>query len=406
MSVNVKMTAIADAIRSKTGKTAPLSLDGMAVEIDNMAVTAKLTGLTIHRPPTKTQYDDGETFDRTGMEVHAAYDDGHFLDVTANTTFTPDRPLTVGDTEVTATYIENGISKSATQPITVRYLTGISVTTPPTKMDYIAGDLFDPTGMQVTGSFSIGSPAIVTGWDYSPKTPLGGSGVVPLDPVFENNSWATIAKACADGTVPESWNTDSEKVFVMNGVAYTWQILGKNHDDLHSTDARYGDSTYNGGTNKAALSLIMKECLATTYRMHSSNVNNWRDCEMRLTTLPARLPELPEVLRNNIRTVGKLTAERGDISTILTTADKLWLLSEVEVFGTNANSQPGEGSQYAHYTAGNSKIKNRNGAPAWWWFRSPRSGGVTYFPIVDSNGAISYGNASNTGGGLAICCCL
>ena len=33
MSVNEKMTAIADAIRSKTGETAPLSLDDMALEI-------------------------------------------------------------------------------------------------------------------------------------------------------------------------------------------------------------------------------------------------------------------------------------------------------------------------------------------------------------------------------------
>ena len=33
MSVNEKMTAIADAIRGKTGKTEPLTLDQMAAEI-------------------------------------------------------------------------------------------------------------------------------------------------------------------------------------------------------------------------------------------------------------------------------------------------------------------------------------------------------------------------------------
>lgn len=33
MSVNEKMTAIADAIRSKTGGTEPLMLDGMAAAI-------------------------------------------------------------------------------------------------------------------------------------------------------------------------------------------------------------------------------------------------------------------------------------------------------------------------------------------------------------------------------------
>lgn len=37
MSVNSKMTAIADAIRAKTGKTAPLSLDQMATEIEGIS---------------------------------------------------------------------------------------------------------------------------------------------------------------------------------------------------------------------------------------------------------------------------------------------------------------------------------------------------------------------------------
>ena len=365
----------------------------------------KLSSIEVHNPPTKTQYDDGETFDRTGMEVHAAYDDGHFLDVTAVASYEPDRPLTVGDTEITATYIENGVSKSTTQPITVRYLTGISVSKNPTKMDYIAGELFDPTGMEITGAFSIGSPAIVTGWDYSPKTPLGGSGVVPLDPVFENNSWATIAQACADGTVPSTWDVNSEKVFIMNGVAYTWQIIGKNHDNLHADDPKY-NTAYNGGTNKAALTLMMKECYATTYRMHSSDSNYWQTCEMRNTTLPARLLELPATLQSNLRTVGKLTAEYGTTSTILTTPEKLWIPSEVEVWGIITNSKPGEGNRYAHFAAGNSRVKQRNGTAAWWWLRSPMSGTTDNYMSVSSDGSIYYAGTTANGGGLAICCCL
>lgn len=405
MSVNAKMTAIADAIRDKTGGTEPLGLDAMAAEIANMAVTAKLIGLSIHRPPDQTQYDDLTSFDPAGMEVHASYDDGHFLDVTAHATYTPNRPLTVGDTSITVSYIEDGINMTATQPITVRYLTGIEVTTPPNKVNYIVGDLFDPTGMAVTGSFSIGAPAIVTGWDYEPKTPLGGGGGAPLlDPVFEHNSWAAIAQACADGTVPASWNTDSEKVFVMNGVAYTWQILGKNHDNLHPDDPRYGDPTYNGGSNKAALSLIMKECHTETHRMHNSTTNNWQNSDMRNVMLPARLAELPAAQRDIIRTVGKPTAQSGTNATIITTANKLWLPSQVEVFGANDNSHPGEGTQYAFYAAGNSKIKKRNGTENGWSLRSPYKNYSEYVG-VNSAGSANM-NAANAYVGLVICCCL
>ncbi|MEA4899333.1 MAG: bacterial Ig-like domain-containing protein [Eubacteriales bacterium] len=132
----------------------------------------KLTGLTIHRPPTKTQYDDGETFDRTGMEVHAVYDDGHFLDVTAVASYEPDRPLTVGDTSITISYADGGVIKMTTQSITVRYLTGIRITTPPTKTDYRKDDTFDPAGMVVTADYSVGSSAPVTGYTFSPSGQL------------------------------------------------------------------------------------------------------------------------------------------------------------------------------------------------------------------------------------------
>lgn len=42
MSVNSKMTAIADAIRAKTGKTAPLTLDQMVTEIEGITGGTKL----------------------------------------------------------------------------------------------------------------------------------------------------------------------------------------------------------------------------------------------------------------------------------------------------------------------------------------------------------------------------
>ena len=48
MSVNSKMTAIADAIREKTGGTAPLTLDGMAAAIEGLSVSsAKLETGTV-----------------------------------------------------------------------------------------------------------------------------------------------------------------------------------------------------------------------------------------------------------------------------------------------------------------------------------------------------------------------
>ena len=61
-------------------------------------------------------------------------------------------------------------------------------------------------------------------------------------------------------------------------------------------------------------------------------------------------------------------------------------------------SVSGEGTQYAYYKAGNSKVKNRSGSANNWWERSPRSGASGNFCYVFSTGAVSYYPASNVAG--------
>ena len=69
-----------------------------------------------------------------------------------------------------------------------------------------------------------------------------------------------------------------------------------------------------------------------------------------------------------------------------TTNDDLFLLSEIEIFGTTTYSVAGEGTQYAWYKAGNTRIKKVNGSAYRWWERSPRSGNTYNFCLVDSSG--------------------
>ena len=76
----------------------------------------------------------------------------------------------------------------------------------------------------------------------------------------------------------------------------------------------------------------------------------------------------------------------------------MFLLSEIEIFGTAPYSKSGEGSQYAYYSAGNSKVKNLNGSAYHWWERSPYGSGSTYFCYVYSNGNAGNDSASNSYG--------
>lgn len=139
----------------------------------------KLESIAITTPPNKTQYLAGETFNPAGMVVTASYSNGATL-VATGYSYTPDGPLTDGVTSITITYTEGGISKSATQPITViPALVSIAVTTPPTTTTYEYGDAFSVSGMVVTATMSDNSTKAVTGYTTSPAmfTALGSQNV-------------------------------------------------------------------------------------------------------------------------------------------------------------------------------------------------------------------------------------
>ena len=212
--------------------------------------------------------------------------------------------------------------------------------------------------------------------------------MIMSDPVFGNNSWAAIIKACQEKQVPDTWNVGDSCNMIINNKTYAIDIIGKNHDD------------YADGSGKAPLTFQLHDCYADMKAMNSSNTNSggWTSCAMRQTHLPAILALMSTEVQNGIREVSKLTSAGSQSSTINTTADKLFLLSEIEIFGRVRYSKSGEGTQYDYYKAGNSKVKNRNGSAAPWWERSPYGRDSVNFCEVYSNGVESADPASRAFG--------
>ena len=208
-----------------------------------------------------------------------------------------------------------------------------------------------------------------------------------LDDTFANNDWSTIIAACHSGSVPSTWVVGNSKTMTINGTSYQIDIIGKNHD------------TYTAG-GTAPLTFQMHDCYGTKYQMNSSDINSggWTSCAMRSTHLPAILALMPTEVQNGIREVNKLTSAGNRSDTINTTADKLFLLSEIEIFGRTTYSKSGEGSQYAYYSAGNSTVKKFSGSAYFWWERSPDSFATAYFCCVNGYGNVSNGGASYSDG--------
>lgn len=455
------------------------------------AVGIKLTGIAITTPPTKTAYNAGETFDPAGMVVTATYSNGAKL-TSPSYTFSPAGALTADDTAVTITYTEGGVTKTAAQAITVtRTVLAIPVQSgsltytgsaqSPTWSSYdstkmtlggatsgtnagsynatftlkdtslycwpdgtltaktvawsiskAAGSLsISPTSMtldattksrtitvtrsgdgtisavssntaaatvsvsgntvtvtgKANGSATI-TISVAAGTNYTaPANKTCAVTVSFLKDNFADNDWASIIAACHSGSVPSTWVVGNSKTMTINGASYQVDIIGKNHD------------TYaNGG--KAPLTFQLHDCYGEAKNMNSSNTNSggWTSCAMRSTHLPAILALMPTEVQNGIREVNKLTSAGSQSATINTTADKLFLLSEIEIFGSVSYSKSGEGTQYDYYKAGNSKVKKFNGSAYSWWERSPYGSNSTDFCAVNSIGYAIYFNASGADG--------
>ena len=214
----------------------------------------------------------------------------------------------------------------------------------------------------------------------------------PYKANFADNTWAQIIDACHKNQVPDTWVVGSQKAMTINGASYQVDIIGKNHD------------TYTNG-GKAPLTFQLHDSYGELKNINSSNTNSggWTSCDMRQTHLPAILAKMPTEVQNGIREVNKLTSAGRQSATINTTADKLFLLSEIEIFGSVSYSKSGEGTQYDYYKAGNSKVKKYNGSAHSWWERSPYGGDSTEFCTVNVNSSNGIGNtgyfiASSTDG--------
>lgn len=204
------------------------------------------------------------------------------------------------------------------------------------------------------------------------------------DSVFANNTWEQIIAACHNNEVPDTWKVADHKPMTINGVDYQIDIIGKNHDD------------YSDGSGKAPLTFQMHDCYNIAKAMHStgSNTMGWEKYSMRVEHLPTILKQMPADVQSGIREVNKISSGGGKRPLLVTTKDSLFLLSEVEVFGSSSNSLSGEGTQYDYYKAGHGTVKNFNGSAYDWWERSPTANSTRYYCNVKSTGSSVNSNAN------------
>ena len=214
--------------------------------------------------------------------------------------------------------------------------------------------------------------------------------MIMIDPVFGNNSWAAIIKACQEKQVPDTWNVGNSCNMTINNKTYAIDIIGKNHDD------------YADGSGKAPLTFQMHTTYATQYKMNGAEYNNcgWKNCLVRTSNAFPKLKQvMPAEVVAALKAVTKKTTAGGASSSIDTTSDTLFLLSEIEVQGTRTHSYAGEGTQYAYYKTAANRKKNRA-----WYLRSPRINSTSCFCRTGWDGEADWSVASEVDGIAAAWC--
>ena len=185
-------------------------------------------------------------------------------------------------------------------------------------------------------------------------------------------------------------------------------------------------SAINGHTT-AAVTLLQKDCLMDASNesnpvngssntengyMNSSKTNSgsWKSCARRTWCNNVYYNALSNTIKNGIKEVNKLTSVGNNITTIETVVDKVFLASEIEIFGGAANSYAGEGTQYQYYK---NATANRYKMPKWssnynssiYWERSPSRGNTTNFCRVSISGDAT-GYIASCAIGVAPCFCI
>ena len=334
-----------------------------------------LDSIEVFTPPNKTIYTVGQTFDTTGMQIIARYNLG-LSKIVTEYTYSPDGALTNEDAYVTISYTENGVTKTAQQPIVV----------------------------------------------------------ITAFPVLNDNSWDTISSLSQGGEASAYWAVGDAKQITLNGTvgAVTYNnyqpwvfIMGFNHNA-----ALEGNNLIHFGCFRAGQDFQVDNSIALddefyntqtstqlAFHMNTTNTNTggWEASLMRSTLLDSEadspsqaiefsfLAALPTDLQNVLRKCTKYTNNVGNNNTeeaVTLTEEWAFLLSEWEVQGARTYANQYEQNyqqQYEYFVSGNSKIKYKqtnNGSSLIWWLRSPNATLSSAFCRVAASGGASGSYAS------------
>lgn len=321
-----------------------------------VTVTRVLSSISVSAP-TKTIYYKGDALNLSGAVVTATFNSGRTAVVTSYATFSPENGSTLssfGAQTVTASYTENGVTKTATTSVTVTVKT----------VTWASG----------------------TDTEIADMVEAADAGIISLSDYWTVGDVRRISLSAMSATgVGESHAAQTQEFVLMN---------------------KGGKTLENGKTCSFVVGMVRLLSTSSSYEsgyMNSSSTNSggWESCARRTWCNSVFRNAIPPVIRGIFKRFKNVTAN-GSSSSVTTSTDYFALPSEKEVFGstTYANSSAeSSNSQFEYYKTSSNRVKaSLDGVARYWWERSPYSGSSNCFCIVSNGGSADSTDAYNSGG--------
>ena len=217
---------------------------------------------------------------------------------------------------------------------------------------------------------------------------------LPCYPKLKLNgyTWDEIAMYAQSGMADKIFEVgDTKTIQLRDGTSIDVHIIGFYHDK--TADGRLLPISF-----ETVQTLNDDEVMNEKY----TNEGGWEKSFLRARLNGSFFDEmLPDDLKAVIKPCVKFTGTGGKKYPVVgQTIDKLFVLSEQEIFGRKLFSMGGEGHWYEWYRQEDNpygKVK-QNGEAAWWWERSPNDSAATYFCNVNSGGNATFNSASSSFG--------
>lgn len=142
-------------------KTVTVTFDEKTVDFNILVVD--ISGIEVKTMPTKIEYPKGDVFDTTGLSILVKYTDGTSETITTGFEVSGFDSSSVGEKTITVTYKTH----TTTFKVTVYDLSGIRITSFPSKVYYKIGESFDPSGLTVAEVRQDGIEKEITDYDIS-----------------------------------------------------------------------------------------------------------------------------------------------------------------------------------------------------------------------------------------------